>query len=81
MLYETNLYIVAEVVVLCLCPSILINPGYGSISLEHGSSTVATTETKTKVLDCAVKGYEIILHVSCIKLVYKCVLYVHVQYY
>ena len=33
----------------------MINPGYGSISLEHGSSSVAATETKSKVLDCTEK--------------------------
>ena len=43
----SDLYIVAEVVVLCLGHSVAINPGYGSISLEHGSSGVATTETKS----------------------------------
>ena len=53
-----DLYIVAEVVVLCLCHTTAINPGYGSISLEHGSCSGTATETKTKVLDGAVEERE-----------------------
>ena len=47
----SDLYIVTEVVVLSLGHSTAINQGYGSISLEHGGSSVTATETKTKILD------------------------------
>ena len=46
------LNIATEIVVLCLCLSIAIHPGYGSISLKHGRRRVATTETKAKILSC-----------------------------
>ena len=48
-----NLYIAAEVVVLCLSHSVIVDPGYGSVSLEHGRSRGTGTETKSKVLDSA----------------------------
>ena len=38
---------------MCLGYSVAINPGYGSISLEHTGSSVAATQTKSKVLDGA----------------------------
>ena len=53
--HQTNLYIATKVVVLSLGSSVAINPGYGSISFEHGSNGVATTESKPKVLDNAEK--------------------------
>ena len=60
--HETNLYIATKVVVLSLGSSVAINPGYGSISLEHGSSRVAATDTKSKVLDSAERERERELH-------------------
>ena len=54
----SDLYIATEVVVLSLSHSIAINPGYSSISLEHGSSRRATTKTKTKILDGTEKERE-----------------------
>ena len=52
----SDLYIAAEVVVLGLGHSIAINPGYRSISLKHGGSRRATTDTKSKILDGTERG-------------------------
>lgn len=51
---STYLRVLTEVIILSLSHSIPINPGYGSISLEHGSHRVAATESKSKVLYSAV---------------------------
>ena len=54
-MYHADLHIVAEVVVLCLSHSVVVDPGYGSVGLEHGRHGVTATETKSKVLDGAVE--------------------------
>ena len=51
---STYLGVLTEVIILSLSHSIPINPGYGSISLEHESLSVTATETKSKVLNSAV---------------------------